>query len=642
MFDLFRSRDKIVRVMLGALLVVVALSMLTYLIPSYGGGGAGDTVVAEIGKDTLSLPEVHKALQANLRGRQVPPDMIPHMVPQIIDSLITERAIAFEAQRLGFQVDDTDIANTIRNMIPQLFPDGKFVGKEAYAGMLAQQNMTIPEFEAEIARGILVNRLRDLVLQGVIITPAEIEQEYRRRNEKAKIEYVKLTGDKFKSDAQPTDQELKAYYAMHMAMYQQPEKRSLAILVMDQAKVEQSLNPTDADIERMYNQNKDRFRVPDRVKVRHILLKTTGKPAAEEPAIKAKAEGLLKQIKSGGNFADLAKKNSEDPGSAEKGGELPDWVTKGQTVPEFEKAAFSMKPGQTSDLVKTQYGYHILQVIAKEDAHMQSLAEVKDQLAAEWKKQNANQQLQRALDNAQAALQKDPQHPEKVAADYKMQFVRADKVAPGDPLPEIGVNKDFEDSVNGLQKGAVSQPVSIPGNKIAVAVVTDVVPAHAAGFDEVRDRVREAAAKEKSEKIAAERANELYQKAASMGGDLRKAAQAMGLEVKTSEEFDRQGAVEGLGQATFLQEAFTKPAGSLAGPVAIPDARVVFKILGRTEPDLSKLAATRDTLRDELKARKARERSALFEDGLRQALVKEGKIKIHQDVVSRLTSSYRG
>ena len=640
MFDLFRSRDKLVRFFLGALLVVVALSMLTYLIPSYGSGSGTDTVVAEIGKEPLTQFEVQRTLQSQLRGRQMPPEMIPHMVPQIIEGMITERAIAYEAHRMGLQVKEDDIANTIRAMIPNLFPDGRFVGKEAYASMLAQQNMNIADFESDVARQLLVNRVRDMVLQGVVITPAEVEREFRSRNEKVKIEYVKFSQDKMQSQVQITPEELRGYFGTHAGQYQVPEKRSLALLVLDQNKLEQGLTPTEADLQRLYDQSKDRFRTPDRVKVRHILLKTQGKPAGEEPAIKAKAEGLLKQIKGGGNFGDLAKKNSEDTGSAEKGGELPDWVTRGQTVPEFEQVAFTLKPNEISNLVKTQYGYHIIQVMAKETARLQSLDEVKAQLTTEWRRQHVNDQIQRTVDGVQAALRKNPA--EKVAAELNMQLFRAEKVAPGDALPEVGANKDLEDSLVGLKKGDVSQPVSLPNNRIAVAQVTDVFPAHAAAFEEVQGQVRDAVAKQKTEKLIADRSAELQQKSASLGGDLRKAAQGMGLEVKTSEEFDRQGAVEGLGQAVYVQEAFSRPVGTVVGPVIIPEARVVYKVLGKTDPDMSKLAAQRDGIREELKSRKARERNALFEDSVRNALTKEGKIKIHQEVVSRIASGYRG
>jgi peptidyl-prolyl cis-trans isomerase D len=643
MFDLFRSRDKMVRFFLGALLVLVSLSMLTYLIPSYGSGdSASDIVVAEIGEETLTLPEVQRNLQLTLRNQQIPPQVLPHYVPQVIEGMITERAMAYQAERLGLKVSEQDVAQAIRSMIPSLFPDGKFVGRETYAAMLAQQNMSIPEFEASLQRQLLVNRLRNIAVEGTaVVPPQEIEREFRQRNAKAKIEYVRVTGDRYRSQAQVTPDEVRAYYNRTQAQYQVPEKRSLAILVLDQSKVEQSVAATEAELQKLYNQSKERFRTPERVKVRHILLKTTDKPD-QEAAIKAKAEDLLKQIRGGANFATLAGKHSEDPGSAATGGELPDWVARGQTVPEFEETAFNLKPGETSGVVKTQYGFHIIQLVAKEPARLRPFEEVKAELAADYKKQRLNDMLQTVSDRAQAALQKDPQNPEKVAAEFGMQVVRVEKVGPGDPLPEVGVSQDFENSIAALNKGEVSQPVLVAGNKLVLAVATDVFPAHQASFEEAQAEARAAVEKEKLNTLVVQRATELAEKARSMGGDLRKAAQSMGMEVKASEEFSRVGAVEGLGSAAFVADAFSKPVGTVSGPVTLPDAHVVYKVTGRTEANMAELAAQREAIRDEVQQRLARERNTLFEDGLRETLIKEGKIKIHQDVVNRLLANYRG
>jgi len=231
MFDLFRSRDKIVRIMLGGLLLVVALSMLTYLVPSYnmGGSGGSDQVVAEIGKEAITVPEVQQIVQMNMKGRQLPAELMPHYVPQFINSMVTERALAFEARRLGFKVSEEDLAAGIRQMIPQLFPDGKFAGKEAYAQVLAQQNMSIPQFEEDMARQLLITKMRNVALEGTVVTPQEIEQEYRRRNDKVKIQYVKITGDKLRSEVQVAPDELRKYYEANKAAYQVPEKRDLGI-----------------------------------------------------------------------------------------------------------------------------------------------------------------------------------------------------------------------------------------------------------------------------------------------------------------------------------------------------------------------------------------------------------------------------
>jgi peptidyl-prolyl cis-trans isomerase D len=554
--------------------------------------------------------------------------------------MVTTRAMAMEAERLGLQVSDAEMAEAIRQMVPSLFPDGKFVGKEAYAAMLAQQNLTIEQFESDLKRDVMVTRLRDIAMEGTIVTQAEIEAAFRKKNDKIKIEFVRLTADKYKGESQPTAQELQDFYKANNARYTAPEKKSLTVLVADQAKLEASVNPTDADLQRMYSQNQEAFRTPERVKARHILLKTTGKPASEEPAIKAKGESLLKQIKGGADFAKLAKENSEDS-SAANGGDLGDWITHGQMVPEFDKAIFALKPGETSDLVKTQYGYHIVQTLARQDAGVRTFAEVKGELATQWKKQRANDLMQQASDKAQSALQKDATHPDKVAADFNMQAFRVENYSAGMPVPELGASADLDQAVATLKKGEVSQPVTA-GTKVALAVINDVIAAHPSSFEEVQNQIRDLIVQNRSTAAVQKHANELIEKAKAMGGDLQKAAKSMGLDVKTSADFDRAGNVEGIGIANYVSEGFTRPDGTVFGPVGTPDGgTIVAKVISHSGADLSQLAAQRSTIRDEIKSQRARERNTLFEAGVKDMLIKQGKIKIHQDVITRLIGNYR-
>jgi peptidyl-prolyl cis-trans isomerase D len=374
--------------------------------------------------------------------------------------------------------------------------------------------------------------------------------------------------------------------------------------------------------------------------VRHILLMTQGKPPADDAKTKAQAEDLLKQVRSGANFGDLVKKYSEDPGSKDKGGEYT-IQRNGQMVPEFEAAAFRLKPGE-SEIVKTTYGYHVFQVMNHDQARLKPFDEAKPQLAVEWKKQRVNDIMQQISDKAQALLQKDPTHPEKVAADLNMQLVRADGIESGQPVPEIGVSPDFDQSIVGLKKGEVSQPVALPGNKIALAVVTDVIPPRPSTLAEAQEKIKAYITNSKSNSAVQNHARELVEKSKAAGGDLVKVGKSMGLEVKTSSDFARNGAVEGVGSATYFGQAFLSPDGTILGPIGTPDGQVVAKVVAHVAADATQFAAQRNQIRDELKTQKARDREALFEAGLRESLVQSGKIKIHKDVIDRLIASYRG
>src|SRR5215471_14277385 len=201
MFDLFRSRDKAVRILLTAILSVVALSMVAYLIPGYGGStaSADDNVVAEVGGHKVTVHDVQLAIRAATKSREIPPNMMAHMIPDMIDNMINEKALIYQATAMGLRVTEADTAKAIRDTMPQFFPEGKFVGKEAYAAALAQQDLTIPDFEQYMADQLLLCRLRSVALGSALVSRTDIEDEFRLRNEKAAIVYVKTTPETLKS-----------------------------------------------------------------------------------------------------------------------------------------------------------------------------------------------------------------------------------------------------------------------------------------------------------------------------------------------------------------------------------------------------------------------------------------------------------
>jgi peptidyl-prolyl cis-trans isomerase D len=639
MFDLFRSRDKAVRITLSVLLGLVGLSMVTYLIPTTGTGtssNADTTVVASIGKEDLTTQEVSKQIQNVTRSRQLPPELLAIYVPQIVQQLISDRALAYEANRLGIRVSSDETENAILDSLPpQVVKDGK-VDAATLNALLQQEGVTMADLKDQMSRQLVISRLREIIGEGVVVAPREIADEFHRKNDKVRLDYALLTAAKYQAEAEPTDAEIKAYYDAHKASFQTPEKRSLGIILLDPGKIPVTL-PTDAALRKDYAAKQDTFRTPERVQARHILIKSD---ASNDAAMKAKAEGILKQIQAGGDFAKLAMENSDDPGSKAQGGELG-WIVKGQTVPEFEKAAFSLQPGQTSGLIKTTYGYHIIQVEKHEQAHLASFDEVRAQLINEAMQRAQATEMQNLADKAVAELHKDPAHPEKAAEALGTTVIHADNIQTGDPIPGIGVSKEFSDAIAPLRKGEMTAgPIVLPGNKIAVASVTDYQPARQATLEEAKADVRNKASQDKLQQILMVKVKELFDKAQAMGGDLTKAAKEMGVEVKTSPDVNRNAAIEGIGNASTIPDAFTKPLGALLGPFAVVGGRGVAKVVARTPADLSTLPAQSASIRDELKQQKIRDRSALFEDGLKKRLQEQGKLKIHQDAITRLVQTY--
>ncbi len=295
-------------------------------------------MVAEIGKSTVTVGEVQQQLKNVLQNSPpaLPNSPLPY-IPQLVDQAIAERAVAYEAEQLGFRISDRDLAHTLRS-----FPFGTLPPDQYQQYVEQQFGTTVPAFEENVRVKAYEDAIENIVVEGIIVTPAEAEAEYRQRNQKIKVDYIGFAPAKMTADMKPTPEEINAYFDKNKGFYNVPETRDLQLIVADQAKVADTIQITDAQIQAYYNAHKDEYRTPERVHARHILLSTANKPKDEVPKIQAQAEALLKQIKAGGDFAELAKKNSQDPGSAQKGGDLG-WVSRGQMVKNFEDAVFTLK-----------------------------------------------------------------------------------------------------------------------------------------------------------------------------------------------------------------------------------------------------------------------------------------------------------
>lgn len=564
--------------------------------------------------------------------------MLQNYVPTLVDQMIAERAVAYQAGRMGFTITEEELGNALRSMLGNILQGG--FDKERYTAFLAQQNMTVADFEGNVRKQMLLTKLRNIVLEGVVVTPDEIEAEYRRRNEKVKLDYISFSTESLKKQVTVSPADLEKFFSINKAAFRMPEKRSFEVLVANEEKIGASLNISEDDLRKIYASSLDRYRSGERVMARHILLMTQNKSADDTKKLEAKAADLLKQVKSGGDFAEIAKKNSDDPGSAPKGGDLG-WVTKGQMVPNFEATAFSLKKGETSNVIKTEYGFHIVQVTDREDARVKPFDEVKADLATESKKQMVFDRMQSSIEQARAALVKSPGSAAQLAQQFNLNHYVVQNAGSGDPIQEIGISAEFAGSMFGLQKGGVTPAVTAPGNKVAIGVLTGITPSRTAELGEVAEQVREQVIEVKAREMLTAKSAEVARSMAEAGVDLAKLAKSLGGELKTTAEFGRDGAAEGIGDAAYFADAFVKPVGTIIGPVTMPEQVVIARVAAKVEADMAKLATEREGMVSALKGRKSQERKDLFEDGLVHRLVEQGKIKINTDAIKRLQNSYR-
>ena len=277
-----------------------------------------------------------------------------------------------EARRLGLTVSDAEVAQRIYE-IPAFHQNGAF-NEEIYTRVLGVQRPPLAkaEFEESLRQSLLVEKLRGALTEWVNVRDSEVENEYKRRNQKVKAEIVVVSADKFKAQVNVTDKDIADWFDSHKESYRVGEKRKIKYLLVDMEQTRTKTIVPPSEIERYYQTNEAQFTTPEQVRASHILLKTEGK---DEAAVR-EGRTLLKQVKSGADFAALAKKNSEDEGSAPQGGDL-DYFGRGRMAKEFEDAAFALQPGQISDLVKSPFGLHIIKVADRKPEVKRSLEEAR-------------------------------------------------------------------------------------------------------------------------------------------------------------------------------------------------------------------------------------------------------------------------
>jgi peptidyl-prolyl cis-trans isomerase D len=640
MFDLFRSRDKLVRIMLGAILLVVAASMVTYLVPNSGldSSGTDETVLVQVAGEKLTQRDFQQRFalrMANMQG--VTPEMAQVFFPQYLDEQVQRMGVMYVAHKLGITASDDEVLTGFKNQFQQFFPNGE-VNKEQFEAYLASQGLTVEEATNAIRDQIIIVKLQSAVLEGIVVTPEDVQNEFSRRYDKAKIAYIGFPARNFTDEVKPTDDELLKVFTADRPSYPVPAKNSFQVVVVDQAKVGATMNVTDAQLHAAYSASMDNFRMPERIHVRHILVSTEGKSDSEKKSQKAKADDLLKQLKNGADFAELAKKSSDDKGSGEKGGDL-DWIVKGQMVPEFDNAAFALKPKELSPVVSSNFGYHIIQVMDKEPARVKPFDEVKAGLADELKKQDLTDKVQMMGDQIRAALAKSPGSAADIAKQYDAELVTVPDAVAGSPIPTLGPSPEVEGALAQLKPNEVSSVLPLPGDRLAVVLLKTRTPARLSDFDEVKAQVRQKYILAQAQELADEEAKKALARLRN-GEDMEKVAKSYKLDVVTSSFFGRADSVEGLGQALYVEDAFTKPVGTIFGPTMINGRDVVSKVLEKITADQSALASQKEQILTELKQKKAQERAALLLDSITADLVREGKLKRNEKAIAALRASY--
>src|SRR5262245_23031874 len=617
---------------------IVAVAMVIFFIPNFvrnpAGRAAGGAVAVVEGREIHS-DEFQRTYQAQIQayrsayGANMSDQLLRQLgvEQQILQQMVDERAALAEADRLAIRVSDDEVKQRIL-AIPSFQENGTFIGEQRYRQILSMQRppMTPSEFEEAVRRSLVVEKLRASLTEWLSIPDKELEQEYRRRNDKVKLAVVSFPNDSFRPDVSATDAEITSYFDAHKDDFRIPEKRKIRYLLVDVEAIRSKTVVPAADIERAYNDRITEYTTPEQVRASHILLKTEGK---DEAAVRAQAEEVLKKAKAGADFAALAKQYSQDEGSAPNGGDL-DYFGRGRMVPEFDAVAFAMEPGQISDLVKTTFGFHIIKLVEKKTGHTRSLDEVRPQLQDQLSIERAQTQASSLASSLRNRIPK-AAGLDAVEKEQGFSVQESDWFARDEPVLGLGASPELGARTFAMNQGDVAGPIQT-GRGFVFASLIAKQDAYVPKVDEVKERVRNEVVRNKAKEFGLKKAAEV---AAKLKGaaDFDKAVQAAGFKAKTTEMITRDSPIPDLGMAAEVTEAaFTLAPGAVSQPIATDTGSAVIKVLEKQEVTPQELEANKQKFRDDLLADRRNRFFAAYMTKAKQKM----RIEVNREAVQKL------
>jgi peptidyl-prolyl cis-trans isomerase D len=627
-------------------LAIVVLTFVLLYIPDFvqttpTGTGAGPReVVAEINGRTVTAGDFQQRYLSQVQayrqqfGGSLNDQLLRQLGidQQILSQMIDEQVGLIEAEQNGISVSDDELAQQIFS-IPALQENGRFIGEQRYEQLLLTQNppITKKQFEESLRRSMVLDKLRAALTDWMAVSDGDVQREYNQRNEKVKLQVVALTEAKFRSGVTVTDADIASHFEAHKAEYRMGEQRKIKYILLDRDQARLKISVPDSDIQRYYNDNIQQYQTPEQVKASHILLKTEGK---DEATVRKNAEEVLKEVKSGGDFAALARKYSEDEGSKANGGDL-DYFGRGRMVPEFENVAFTLPPGQVSDLVKSQFGFHIIKVIDKRPGAATPLDQVRAQIQDQLSLQLADQRISDQAAQVASRI-KDMADLEPVARELQLMVQESGYFQRGDPVPGLGAAPQVASTAFTLQGTAASAPLATARGPVFIAVSERKDP-YVPMLDEVKERVREDLIKFKATEASRQRASAIAA-ALKSSKDFASAAKAQGLEAKDTELVARGAALPDVGVSPEVDRvAFTLPAGSVSDPIQTTDGTVIIRVAQRDDVTPDELRQGQEAFRAEL----LNERRSRFFAAYMGKAKEKMKVEVKSDVLRRVLAAYK-
>ncbi len=609
---MLRTMRESMKYLQWTLWLVVAVFVL-FIFFDFGGFGPGSTgavsrnaaSVGDMGISMQDFEREYRGLEDRMRqqlGANYDPEVFGSRIPaQALDRLVTQRILAAEAESLGISVTDEELREAIR-AIPGLTDEGgRFIGKEAYSRALRNMGYTPESFERALREDLLVQRLNDAMRRGVFIPTAEVERNDRERSERVSLRFIELPWSEV-GQVLVDDAEVAAYFASRREEFRLPERRVVDFLVVEQGKLLESITPTDAELQAYYEAHREDYTQEEQVQARHILINTNA--TRDAAAAEALASELKARIAGGEDFAALATQYSDDVSNRDRGGDLGSFG-RGRMVKAFEDAAFAATAGEVVGPVRTQFGVHLIQVVAKREQRVRPLEEVKSQVLRRVQTETA---AAKALEKAQALR-------EQITKDKITTREQLAALAQGDTTITVDTTQPFgrDDAIPGLGRAPellqAAFELAVDGFSTAVAIprgavilrLAEIQDPRLPELDEVRGRVVAAARTNKQRETGVAQLADARTRLADGSATLDDIAGEMGLTVRETGEFGAGSVVPSIGNApTLVTAALALETGDVGQPYAADRGAILYTVINRTHWDATSFAERADSIRQGL------------------------------------------
>jgi peptidyl-prolyl cis-trans isomerase D len=644
MLDMMRRQHKNLKWVLWIIILALAGGMLIQFNPFTGSSFTLSTSsdVAKVGSEVVTATEFQTTYANYVKNmqQQLTPEIRKAFGfdKQILDYLVSQKVIHSEAKRLGLVVTDEEVIQAVTTN--QNFQSGgAFIGKSAYEALLTNNGMKPEDFEQNMRNQLTIDKVMSFVTGGVSINDKDVEEEYRKRNEKAILNYFIIDPAKLEAKVTLSDADIKDFYEKNKARYTVPEKRKTRYALVDVIKYRVAAKADDAELKDFYDQHSEEYRLPETVTAQHILFKAEGKKPEEVEAIRKKATDVLARAKKGEDFAGLAKQFSEDT-TGKNGGDLGTFQ-RGSKTPEFEQAAFALGVNAISDVVTSRDGLHIIKVNGKQEGRLRTFEEIKEAIRPRILFQKGGEEAKKVADLIANELvtNKDIN---AVATKHGATVKETALFEQAALIPEFGAqSQGYQQRIFTQAKDVFGTAIEVQ-NGFAVPQVTEIAATHPATLDEAKAKVTTDAKSDKARQMAADAAAKAQEQITAGKADLATLARAAGVETKTSEKVTRNGNIPDFGSiAERGSDIFSLPLGKVGPSTSLSGKTLVFAVKEREDINPDDMKKASDGLKNELLAAKRERYFTAYIKEVQKKMENDKRISVNETVMNQIADSVR-